>query len=190
MAIQIKTPIYTPDDYLALERTAEYKSEYLNGQIYAMSGGSPEHSRIGANVIAAMTLHLQDKPCGVFTSDMRIRTSPMGLYAYPDLSVVCGEPEFHDEKRDILTNPVLLVEVLSPSTEAFDRGRKFAMYQELESLTDYILVAQDEARVEHYARKSRDHWLLTIARGLESEIYIASLECALHLSQVYAKISL
>ena len=118
----------------------------------------------------------------------KVRTSPSGLFAYPDLSVVCGEPEFHDETRDVLVNPTVLVEVLSPSTEAFDRGRKFAHYQHLVSLTDYLLIAQDEARIDHYTRQADDRWLLTIAAEIGARVHIASLDCTLFLSQVYAKI--
>jgi Uma2 family endonuclease len=182
--------VYSPEEYLSLERTADFKSEYLNGQIYAMAGSSPEHSAITVNITVALGSQLLDKPCRAFSSDMKVRTTRTGLFAYPDLSIVCGEPEFHDEKRDVLVNPVVLIEVLSPSTEAFDRGKKFAQYQHLETLTDYLLIAQDEARIDHYVKQSDDLWLLSIARGSGGKIYIASLDCTLLLSQVYAKISL
>ena len=170
---------YSSEEYLALERNADFKSEYLKGHIYDMAGSSPEHSAITVNVTVALGSQLLERPCQAFSNDMKVRTSPTGLFAYPDLSVVCGEPVFHDEKRDVLINPTVLIEVLSPSTEAFDRGKKFAQYQHLTSLTDYLLIAQDEARIDHYTRQSDDQWLLSIAQGSGAEVYIASLDCTL-----------
>ncbi|MCC6444237.1 MAG: Uma2 family endonuclease, partial [Armatimonadetes bacterium] len=116
------------------------------------------------------------------------RTDPNGLYAYPDLTVVCGEPAFHDARQDVLLNPVVIVEVLSPSTEACDRGKKFALYRRIESLADYLLVSQEEPGIEHYARQPDDRWLLTPAEGLEASVYIASIDCPLALADVYDKV--
>ncbi|HZP84547.1 MAG TPA: Uma2 family endonuclease [Chthonomonadaceae bacterium] len=181
---------YTPEEYLALERDAEFKSEYLDGQIYAMSGGSPEHNSIAVNVASELRTQLKDKPCRVFSSDMKVRTSLLGLYSYPDVTVVCGAMRFHDEHRDVLTNPTLIVEVLSPSTEAFDRGKKFANYQRIASLTDYVLIAQDEARIDHYVRQPDDQWLLSSAVGLDAKLVLVSIGCTLLLSEVYDKVEL
>lgn len=180
---------YTPEEYLALERAAEYRSEYWFGHIYAMAGGSPEHSAIGANAIACVWNQLIDTPCQVYNSDMKVRATPDGLFAYPDLSVVCGEPQFHDDKRDMLINPIVIMEVLSDSTEVFDRRKKFAQYQHLDSFTDYVLIAQDEPHVEHYARQADNEWYLTIAKGLDSQIVLSSIGCTLRLADVYRKIT-
>jgi Uma2 family endonuclease len=178
----------SPEEYLALERSAEFKSEYLDGQLYAMSGGSPQHSAITVNVTVELGGQLKGRPCQAFSNDMKVRTSPTGLYAYPDLTVVCGEPQFHDETRDTLTNPVVIVEVLSPSTEAFDRGKKVAGYQHLESLIDYLLIAQDQPRIEHYTRQPNNRWLLTVMTEMEDSLRLPSIECDLKMSEVYDRI--
>jgi Uma2 family endonuclease len=179
---------YTPEEYLAFEREAEQKSEYLDGVIYAMSGGSPEHSSIALNIGAELRTQLRAKPCRAYTSDMKVRTDLGGMFSYPDLSVACGDPRFHDERRDVLVNPIVIFEVLSDTTEAYDRGRKFARYQQIVSLREYVLVAQDEPRVEVYSRHGEGQWLLTVAAGLESSIRIPSIGCELALTEVYEKV--
>lgn len=188
VAVQVRKHWIAPEDYLELERNAEFKSEYLEGQIFAMSGGSPEHSAITVNITRELSLQLKGRPCQAFSNDLKVRTSYTGLYAYPDLTVVCSEPIYHDEKRDIITNPVVIIEVLSPSTEAFDRGRKFAHYQNILSLLDYILIAQDQPWIDHYARQPNNRWLLTPVVGLESSLWIPSIECDLRLAEVYDRI--
>lgn len=188
VAVQVRKHWIAPEDYLELERNAEFKSEYLEGQIFAMSGGSPEHSAITVNITRELSLQLKGRPCQAFSNDLKVRTSYTGLYAYPDLTVVCSEPIYHDEKRDIITNPVVIIEVLPPSTEAFDRGRKFAHYQNILSLLDYILIAQDQPWIDHYARQPNNRWLLTPVVGLESSLWIPSIECDLRLAEVYDRI--
>lgn len=178
----------THEEYLELERKAEFKSEYLDGQIFAMSGASPAHCAITPNLTSEVVLQLRGKPRQAFSSDMKVRTGYKGLYSYPDLSVVCGEPIFHDEKQDVLTNPKVIFEVLSPSTEAFDRGGKFIRYQIIDTFTDYILIAQDEPRVEHFIRQPDGGWLYYVVGGLESELHIASIDCTIPLAQWYDKI--
>lgn len=187
MAVALQ-PRYTSEQYLAIERAADHKSEYLDGHIYAMAGSTPEHSAITANATFALAAQLLDMPCQVYSNDMKVRTSPDGLFAYPDLSVVCGDPVFHDETRDVLINPVIIVEVLSDSTEAYDRGKKFIRYRQMESLRDYLLIAQHEPYVEHYARKVDGTWLLTPADGLESEVQLTAVDRAIALSTIYRNI--
>ena len=174
---------FTPEEYLELERQSNYKSEYLEGQIYAMSGGSPMHSLIAANITGELRTQLKGKPCTTFNSDLKVRTTPEGLFAYPNVSVVCGELLYHDEKQDVCINPTVIVEMLSPMTEAFDRGRKWAQYQAIASLQTYVLAAQDQARVEQYVRQPGGQWLLSSVAGLENSLYIASLDCTLALSR-------
>jgi Uma2 family endonuclease len=188
MSALAKEKIYTPEQYLALERAAEERHEYLDGQIYLMSGGSPKHSTICVNIISELRVQLKGKSCQVFESNMKVGTEASGLFSYPDVSVVCGEPTFHDKHQDVLTNPTVIIEVLSPSTERFDRGKKFARYQRIDSFTDYVLIAQDEPRVEHFARQANGTWILTVATGLKSKINIASIACALKLAEVYDRI--
>lgn len=193
MALPETLPAFTPEEYLAFERGAESRHEYLDGLIYAMAGSNPEHSTICANVSAMITRQLRGGPCRPFSADMKLRCASLpsttcrrrGLYAYPDFMVVCGEPVFQDESRDVLTNPTLIVEVLSPSTEAYDRGEKFLRYQELASLTDYLLVAQRYPCVEHFARQASGQWLLTIETRLTGRLSIASVHCQLPLAEVY-----
>jgi Uma2 family endonuclease len=183
-------PRFTPEQYLELERQADYKSEYYSGQIFAMAGASEEHNLINVNVSGELRQQLRGRPCRTYASDMRVRVSPTGLYTYPDVIAVCGERHFSDDHLDTLTNPTVIVEVLSPSTELYDRGEKFAHYRRLESLTDYILVAQDKYRVEHYARQTDQQWLLTVAEGLEGTIYLRSIDCTLTLSGIYENVEL
>lgn len=187
-AAQPQPHFVTVEEYLTLEREADSKSEYLHGVIYAMAGSSPEHSAITANVTIALGNQLRGGGCRVFSSDLKVATAPTGLFAYPDLTMVCGEPRFHDEHRDVLVNPTLIVEVLSPSTEAYDRGRKFSQYQRISSLNGYLLIAQDEAHVDYYARQESEKWLLTTAEGLDASLTLNVLNCTLHLSEVYDRV--
>jgi Uma2 family endonuclease len=185
MAMRIPEYV-SPEEYLERERAATEKSEYLHGVIYAMAGGSPNHSAIAANAITEFTIPLRGGRCRVFTSDLKVRSSAYGIFAYPDISIVCGELQFHDSHRDVITNPTVIVEVLSPSTAGFDRGRKRMEYQRIPSLKDYILIEQDDPVVEHFERKSANSWLVTVIEGLDKEFYIASLDCTLKLSLIYS----
>lgn len=187
--VQVQTqPGVSPQDYLALERVAAEKSEYFNGQIYAMAGASPRHTLITANTIACLHAVLKDRPCAVHTGDLRVKVSPVGLYTYPDVVVVCGRPYFDDEQQDTLLNPTLLVEVLSKSTEAYDRTRKFEHYRWLESFTDYVLISQERALVEHWARRPDNRWLGSFYMGLENIVPIESLGVELATADIYDKI--
>ena len=178
----------TAADYLALERKAETKSEYLNGHIYAMSGASRSHNRITINLVAMLHSRLKGKPCEPFAGDMRVKVNPTGLYTYPDLVVACGESRFDDHQLDTLLNPTVIIEVLSESTAAYDRGDKFAHYRALESLTDYVLVAQDKPCIEHYRRQANGQWLYSAADGLDAQVEIATIGYGLPLAEVYERV--
>src|SRR5205085_5153555 len=141
------------EEYLAIERKAEYKSEYVDGVMYAMAGSSERHNLIAGNIITELNIQLRTTPCKVYPSDLKVRVPDSRKFFYPDVSVVCGETKFADDERDVILNPVLIVEVLSESTAAFDRGKKFQSYQQIESLQEYLLVAQDEYVLEHYLRQ-------------------------------------
>lgn len=178
----------TPEEYLALERRAEQKSEYVDGAAFAMSGaGLLRHNTIVANVIAELGQQLRGRNCRVLASDMKVRVPDSRRFFYPDVSVVCGEPQFHDERSDVLLNPTLIVEVLSESTAAFDRGDKFQAYQQPESLKEYLLISQDKKVVEQYVRQTRDVWSHTAAVGLEDSLSLPSIECTLSLGATYDK---
>ena len=179
--------IYTPEEYLALERKATVKSEYISGEILAMSGASNAHNLITLDIGTELNIQLRERECLVYTNDMRVRTSPIGSYFYPDVVVVCGEPEFEDNVFDTLLNPILVIEVLSPSTEAYDKGEKFRHYQELASLQEYILVSQDRVRVEHY-RLAKTQWVQTEFRSPEDVLSLASIGCELPLQDIYRRV--
>jgi Uma2 family endonuclease len=176
-------------DYLTLERQAETKSEYLNGCIYTMSGASRNHNVITVNLARRLGNQLSGRPCQPFVADMRVKVSPTGLYTYPDALVVCGKPRFEDAQVDTLLNPTVIIEVLSDSTEAYDRGGKFAHYRTLESLTDYLLIAQNEPRIEHYCRQADGAWRYVAADSLQAQVEIATIGCVLRLGEVYERVS-
>ena len=181
-------PIYTSPEYLALEREAEFKSELIHGEMYAMSGASREHNIVAGNAFAIVHAHLAGRPCEVYGDNMRVKISDTGACLYPDLVVACGDIEFEDAEVDTLVNPVLVIEVLSPSTEAFDRGAKFGHYRRLPSLQEYVLIAQDRPSVQRYLRQG-DVWVWTEADEMEGAMELPSIGCSLPLSAVYAKVS-
>lgn len=177
----------SPEEYLIAERAAEYKSEYVDGEMYAMAGGSERHNLIARNLITELNTQLKKVPCRVYPSDLKVRAANSRKFFYPDVSVVCGETLFADDARDVILNPILIVEVLSESTAAFDRGKKFHAYQQIESLQQYLLVAQDEHVVEHFIRQENNPWLYTKVNGLDAEIVLPTIECQLALRDVYDK---
>ncbi len=176
--------------YLEQERHSPIKHEYYAGQIYAMTGAKEAHNLIASNIIATLHGQLRHKPCRVYPSDMRVKVLATGLHTYPDVVVVCGQPEFVDAQRDTLTNPSVLFEILSPSTERYDRGIKFRHYRAIESLRDYILIAQDRPWIEHYVRQPNGQWLLEEASGLHGSLQIDSLGYRLTLADSYEKVEL
>jgi Uma2 family endonuclease len=180
----------SPEEYLAIERKAAYKSEYYRGETYAMSGASREHNLITLNIGASLHRQLRQRPCEVYQSDMRVKVSPTGLYTYPDVIVVRGQPRFEDAHGDTLLSPTLIVEVLSESTEGYDRGAKFEQYRTLPSLKDYLLVAQDRCHVEHFVHQPDGGWLLSEAKSPEATLRLGSIDCELPLAEVYEKVPL
>lgn len=179
--------IFTPEEYLARERKALDKSEYHDGRIYAMPGASRKHNLITGNTLAELHVQLRNRVCEVYPSDMRVKVSSTGTYTYPDVVVVCEEPQFEDSYFDTLLNPTVLIEVLSPSTAAYDRGEKFASYQKLDSLCEYVLISQDRIRVEYYLRQQQT-WDLTEFHSLSDVFQLVSIACELSLQEIYAKV--
>jgi Uma2 family endonuclease len=182
-------PYYTPDEYLERERAAESKSKYFDGRVYAMTGASRNHERIVSNLLRDFGTRLRGRTCEAFGSSMRVRVSDTGLYTYPNVSVVCGEGRFDDSTTDTLLNPVLLVEVLSKTTEAYDRGTKFSHYQKIPSLRTYVLFAQDAVHAERFERDG-EQWVLTTFDGSEAVVDLPSIGCALRLAEVYERVDL
>lgn len=184
MSTQPKT-LLTPEQYLEIERKAEIKSEYYNGEMFAMAGTSFAHAILIGNVVWELRRQLQGGPCRPLSNDMRVFVPATGLFAYPDVVVFCGEPQLLDSHMDTLLNPKVLVEVLSPSTEAYDRGRKFEHYQSIESLQEYMLLAFDRIHVDLYTRQTDGRWLLTSVSREEDSISLQSLGCVLKMGELY-----
>ncbi|MGI8742909.1 MAG: Uma2 family endonuclease [Bryobacteraceae bacterium] len=180
-------PYITPEEYLEAERKAEYKSEYYDGQVYAMAGPSPRHGVIVMNLGGELRAALKGRPCQVFTTDLRLQISTR-RYAYPDVIVVCGKPKFAEADKNTLLNPQLIIEVLSESTEKYDRGLKFGYYRSLPSLQEYLLVSQDSKVVEHYVRGADGGWTFQATEGLGTRITLASLNIELPLDEIYYNI--
>ena len=187
MSTQPKTRL-SPEQYLEIERAAEYKSEYWNGEMFAMAGATQAHNLLLANLIMTLGFQLRGRACQLYPSDMRVHVPTTGLYTYPDISVTCEPARFRDDRRDTLLNPSFLAEILSPSTEAYDRGRKFEHYRAIESLREYLLIAQDRIHVDLYTRQFDGRWVLSEASRLEDAIELASIECRLSLGDLYEKI--
>ena len=172
-------------EYLRRERAAEFKSGHLNGEMFAMAVGSPNHSLIAANFVGSVWLSLQNKPCKVFNSDLRIMVRPTGLFTYPDASIVCGDLEFSDDVKDSVTNPTVIVEVLSESTEKYDRGAKAEHYRQLASVQELVLVSQDKYHVEQYLRQPDGSWRFEEHRSLQSTLALTSIGIAISLEELY-----
>ena len=179
----------TPEEYIAAERKATLKSEYISGEIIAMSGASLAHNLITVNIVTQLYNQLTEGGCRVFTGDMRVGIGAGASYFYPDVSIVCDEPHFEDDVLDILTNPQVIIEVLSDSTENYDRGEKFARYRQLESLQEYLLISQDQVQVEHYLRQGKQ-WLLSEFSTLEDVLPLVSIGAELSLHQIYRFVEL
>jgi Uma2 family endonuclease len=189
MSLQLE-PFLTPEEYLAIERKAEYKSEYFNGEMFAMAGATLNHVLIVTNVVAELRGQLKQQPCTVYSTDLRLQVSSTGLYTYPDVVVVCGPPQFTDADRDMVLNPTLIVEVLSESPKDYDRGEKFEHYRSLASFKEYVLIAQDRCHVEHFVRQADNRWILSETNNIGDVLVLSSIDCKLVLTEVYDKVEL
>jgi len=187
MATQPKTHL-TPEQYLEIERKAEYKSEYFRGEMYAMSGAREGHNLVASNLNAELVTQLRKRPCKAYMSDMRVHIASTGLYTYPDASALCGEPQFLDDTRDTLLNPQVIVEVLSPSTEAYDRGRKFGQYRTIPSLREYLLISSERMSVEHFTRGEDGAWILRARNNPQDVVELTSLSVRIALADLYDKV--
>jgi Uma2 family endonuclease len=182
--------LLTPEEYLAIERNAEFKSEYFAGEMFAMAGASRQHNLIVSNLIRMLGNQLLERECNVYPSDMRVKITKTGKYTYPDVAISCSEELFEDEYKDTLLNPVVIIEVLSESTEAYDRGKKFENYQNIDSLHEYVLVAQEPCRIEQYIRQNDKAWTYFEFHEANDIVQLTTIKCELSLKDVYAKVTL
>jgi Uma2 family endonuclease len=182
-----KPSLLTPTEYLELERKSEFRSEYIAGRIFAMSGASRRHGLIAGNLFRELSSQMRGRTCEAHINDLRVKVSPTGMYTYPDIVAVCGEVLLEDEHLDTLLNPTMIVEVLSETTEAYDRGEKFAHYRRLDSLRDYVLVGQDKIRIEHFRREGEE-WILSEVSGSEATLHLGSIDCHVAVAAIYEKV--
>jgi len=185
----LAVPCVTPAEYLDAEREADYKSEYIDGRVYPRPRASRVHNLIVGNTASELRAQLRGRPCEVYVTDMRVKVERTGMYTYPDVVGLCEEPRFEDENADTLLNPSVIIEVLSPSTERYDRGEKFAHYRRLESLQEYVLITQDVWRIDHY-RRDGDSWVLTEVSAPDASLVLPSLSCTLALNDIYDRVEL
>jgi len=184
----VPKPRYTPEQYLAIERAADFRSEFYHGEMFAMVGASRKHNLVAGNVFGELRQQFKGRKCEVYQSDMRVKINATGLYTYPDVVATCDDPRFEDEHVDTLVNPKVIVEVLSPSTELWDRGKKFEHYRNIPSLREYVMIAQDHVLVERFAINADGQWVLSEYRTLDDVLLLNSISCQIKLSDVYARI--
>lgn len=180
--------LISPEEYLALERKAETKSEFYAGEILALAGASLRHNLIAGNVLAELHNQLKERDCQVYPSDLRVKVPQIPYYSYPDVTVVCGTPQLEDDKQDNLLNPIVIVEVLSPSTERHDRASKFESYRRIETLREYVLIGQDTYRVEQYRKQMDGTWIFSETTDARSTVRLTSIDCRLMLNAIYDKV--
>ena len=186
MSVSASEKRVTESEFLAIERTAAFKSEFFEGDVFAMSGGTRWHSLIGTNLARELGNQLSGRPCTPYNGDLRVKVEATGLLTYPDLSVVCEEPRFLDDEMDTLLNPSVIFEVLSESTEAYDRGKKFENYRKMTSLREYLLVSQSEPRIEQFLRQPDEQWLLREVTGAMSALAMTSIGISVSLAEIYS----
>ncbi len=184
MALPAKKLI-TPEEYLEQESLSEEKHEYFDGEIFMMSGGTISHNTIAVNLVRETSLNLKKKPCRVFNSDMRLNVAENGLFTYPDAYIVCGEPQFYEDRDDTLTNAVVIFEVLSPSTHQYDRTGKFELYRAMPTFKEYVLIDSERIYIEHYILQPDGSWTMMVYDKLEDEIKLKAVDCAIPLSEMY-----
>lgn len=187
MGLPKRVPSFSVAEYLRIERAATFRSEFFRGEMFAMAGGTPKHSLIKMNLSGSLWGQLRGKPCVPYDSDLRIRCRT-GLYTYPDASVICGQLEFDDDQKDTVLNPTLIVEVLSKSTEAYDRGKKFDHYMTIPALREYVLVSQEEPMMQRFLRNDDETWTLTSVSGMDRSLKLLSIDVELPLAEVFDRV--
>jgi Uma2 family endonuclease len=183
-----KKTYISPQEYLVQEENAEYRSEYYNGEIFAMAGGTSNHNTITLNVGSELRQRLKGNTCRVYMVDMRLLVEKNELYTYPDVFVVCDKPKFVENRKDTITNPIVIIEVLSESTKNYDRTAKFELYRDIDTLKDYILIEQDRVYIEYFHKTENDKWILQILKNIEEILIIQSIKCEIKISEIYDKV--
>ncbi|CAN5571975.1 Uma2 family endonuclease [soil metagenome] len=181
----VRKPFVSPEEYLRRERCAEFRNEYVNGEILAMAGGSLPHALVNHNIVAALRSRFRGGPCTTLSSDLKVRIPASNAFVYPDIIVLCEPPQLYEDTTDVLTNPQIIIEILSPSTESYDRGEKFDMYRNVESIREYILVAQKLPHCYRFVRLPDGSWNLNAFHGLEQSLAFASISVSVPLSEIY-----
>ncbi|KPV51081.1 hypothetical protein SE17_23260 [Kouleothrix aurantiaca] len=181
---------YSVEEYLDLQRSGVLKHEYYRGEIFALTGSSEAHNLILTNIVMSLGTQLRKRACKVYPSDMRLKIPKTGLYTYPDVSIVCGMPQFDDSKQDTLLDPIVVIEILSPSTERYDRGKKFQNYRTVNSLQEYLLVSQDDYHIDHYTNQNNGTWLLKTYSGKDAVLFVKAIDCTMLLDDVYDKVDI
>ncbi len=180
----------SPEEYLAIERRATYRCEYVNGEMFAMAGATRQHNRISANLVGEIHPHIKSRDCNVYSSDFRVHVPSTGYFTYPDIVITCGKEEFTDAHNDILVNPSVIIEILSDSTASTDRGKKFEQYRELESFVEYLLVEQRTPHIEQYILHDSREWRYRDIRGIDGQVTIQAIECVMPLRDIYHKVDM
>lgn len=188
--MQPKRKIFSAKEYLAMERKAETKSEYLGGELFAMAGASRAHNLISTNMVRFLSNQLLERLCRVYSSDMKVKIEKIDKYTYPDIVITCEEEKFEDEEEDVLLNPIVIIEILSDSTEAYDRGKKFFHYQYISSFMEYILVSQDTYKIERFIRQKDNKWLYESFHTIEDSLTLDSIACTLPMHEIYRNLKL
>lgn len=191
--IKMRAPIsnyLAPEKYLAQERLAPFRCEYFNGEVYAMAGSSRSHNQIASNLVIVLGIKLKQAPCSIYFSDMKVKIAAVQKYTYPDIIICCDQQLFEDNEQDVLLNPIVIIEILSKSTESYDRGLKFFHYRMIESFQEYFLVAQHFYQVEHFWRQDQQQWIYSEFHNLDDQITLHSLNCSIQLREIYQKVDL
>ena len=191
MTGQVQTQSWiSPEDYLHIERRSTYRSEYVNGEMFAMAGATRQHNRISSNLVSEINLHIKSSDCNIYSSDLRVHVPSTGYFTYPDIVITCGKEEFTDAHNDVLVNPLVIMEILSDSTASIDRGKKFEQYRELASFVEYLLVEQRTPHIEQYILYDAQEWRYRTVRGIDEQVRIQTIDCTLSLRDIYHKVDL
>ncbi len=189
MAGQVQTQVWiSPEEYLNIERRATCRSEYVHGEMFAMAGATRQHNRISSNVVSEINQRIKSRDCNIYSSEFRVHVPSTGYFTYPDIVITCGNEEFTDDHNDVLVNPLVIMEILSDSTAAIDRGRKFEQYRELPSFVEYLLIEQRAPRIEQYLLHDSQEWLYRDIRGIDGQVRIEAIDCTLLLCDIYHKV--
>ncbi|MCI5151332.1 MAG: Uma2 family endonuclease [Candidatus Electrothrix sp. MAN1_4] len=178
----------SPEEYLNIERRSTHRSEYVDGEMFAMAGATRQHNRISSNLVSEINQHIKSGDCNIYSSDLRVHVPSTGYFTYPDIVITCGKEEWTDTHNDVLVNPLVIIEILSDSTASIDRGKKFEQYRELASFVEYLLIEQRTPHIEQYILYDAQEWRYRTIRGIDEQIIIQAIDCTLLLCDIYHKV--